>query len=254
MTARGFIRHRGGWRTPQEIELAEREERATIARAEWNARLKQLRKKLDDPATASAAAEQIRETVDPHAVPALAAALAAEPVEHVRSWYLESLSRIGSADSIRVLASTAIDHADRETRIVASEQLAERWASVAAPLVAAALADADNARLNRAAEVLGRLRDASSIGPLIAVLETNHVVTTGDGTPEGSTTATFTPSGNGGLSLGGNRQTKKITLRNSAVHEALVAITGVDFQWDVKAWRAWLAGRDLPADFDPRRD
>ena len=37
---------------------------------------------------------------------------------------------------------------------------------------------------------------------LIEVLETEHVVTVGGGPPEGSTTATFTPS-SGGLSMGG---------------------------------------------------
>jgi hypothetical protein len=37
------------------------------------------------------------------------------------------------------------------------------------------------------------------------------------------------------------------------VLEALVAITGVNFEWDAAAWRTWLASREAPADYDLRR-
>jgi hypothetical protein len=42
-------------------------------------------------------------------------------------------------------------------------------------------------------------------------------------------------------------------VRNDAVLEALVAITGVNFEWDSAAWRTWLASRESPADYDLRR-
>jgi len=252
MTGRGYIRHSGAWRTPQEIELLERSERTTTARREWTARLRRLRSQVDDPAASAAATEAIREMVDPHAVPALVAEVSREPVRSVRTWYLEALGRIGSADAIRALVVTAIDHADPETRLEAAEELAARHASQVVPAAVAALGDADNARVNRAADLLGRLGDASAVAALIEVLETRHKVVSSDGTPEGSTTATFTPAG-GGLSLGGNRQTRIVTVRNPSVHAALVSLSGVDFQWDTAAWRSWLANRDAPADFDPRR-
>ena len=253
MTARGFIRYRGAWRTPQEIELIERAERANLAEKQWVARLRRLRKQVDEPGSAASAAEEIRETVDPHAVPALAAAVAAEPVQRVRGWYLEALRRIGSPDAIRTLVVAAIEHADAETRLVAAEELvAGGHAALVVPMAVAVLGDPANARVNRAAELLGRLGDASSAAALIEALETRHTVTTSDGAPEGSTTATFTPSG-GGLSLGGNRQTRIVPVRNPSVHDALVGLCGIDFQWDATAWRAWLANRDAPAGFDPRR-
>lgn len=252
MTGRGYIRHSGAWRTPQEIELLERSERATLAQKEWAARLRRLRSQVEDPALSAAATEAIREMVDPYAVPAVVAEVSREPVRSVRAWYLEALGRIGSADAIRALVVTAIDHADPETRLEAAEELAARHASQVVPAAVAALGDADNARVNRAAELLGRLGDTSAVAALIEVLETRHTVVSSDGTPEGSTTATFTPTG-GGLSLGGNRQTRVVTVRNPSVHAALVALSGVDFQWDTVAWRSWLANRDAPANFDPRR-
>ena len=56
MSARGFIRYRGSWRTVQEIELIERAERVNVAHKEWVGRLERMRKRLDVPAQAEAAA------------------------------------------------------------------------------------------------------------------------------------------------------------------------------------------------------
>jgi hypothetical protein len=253
MAERGYVRHRGGWRTTQEIELLERTERTTLAQKEWNGRLERLRRQLDQPAQADLAAEEIREISDPAAVPAVATAIAREPVFQVRRWYVEALARIRSAEAAGVLVAVALDHADPETRIAAVERLAVGGAEVAAPALVAALGSADNARVNRAAEALGRLGHPATIGPLIDALQTQHVVVTGDGTPEGSTSATFTPAG-GGLSMGGGPKRAKVAVRNERVLEALVTLTGTNFAWDTGAWRAWLAARHAPpAGFDPRR-
>lgn len=252
MVARGFVRHRGSWRTVQEIELIERAERVNVAQKEWNGRLERMRKRLDQPAQAEAAAEEIREISDPFAVPALTAALAAEPHARVRALYVEALSRIRSPEAAQTLVAVAIDHADAETRILAVERLAAIDAAAAAGAILPALGGGDNGRINRAAAAVGRLGATVAVGPLIDVLETEHVVAT-DGPPEGSTTATFTPSG-GGLALGGGAKRRKVRLQNQQVLEALVTLTGADFSWDVDAWRAWLASRQSPPDFDPRRD
>ncbi|MEI7782011.1 MAG: hypothetical protein WCJ18_08830, partial [Planctomycetota bacterium] len=124
-----------------------------------------------------------------------------------------------------------------------------------------ALASPDNARVNRAAEAIGRLVGdspaagttlAGLIGGLIAALETQHMTLVGAGAPEGSTTATFTPAG-GGLAVGGGAKRVKTTVRNERVLEALVTITGANFEWNAAAWRAWLASCESPPDYDPRR-
>ena len=296
MSDRGFVRYRGSWRTVQEIELIERAERANLAQKEWNGRLERLRKQLDRSVQADQAAEEIREIADPFAVPALAAAVAAEPVFRVRSLYVEALGRIRSADALATLAVVAVDHADPETRIAAVERLVAIGPQPVLPMIVAALASPDNARINRAAEAIGRLVGESPsggstrgglvgalaaptrtltpgmglsiliesfivtviggmgsiVGALIAALETQHMAIVGDGTPEGSTTATFTPAG-GGLAVGGGAKRVKTTLRNERVLETLVTITGANFEWNAAAWRAWLASREAPPDYDPRR-
>jgi hypothetical protein len=252
MTARGFVRYRGMWRTVQEIELIERADRVNLAQKEWTIRLERLRKRLDDPRQAEAATEEIREIADPFAVPALAAALGKERMPRVRADYVEALSHIRGPEAMTALVSVAVDHADPETRILAAERLVDIGPEMAAQAIAGALGGADNARINRAAEALGRLGSVSAVGPLIGALETEHMVVVGGSGPEGSTTATFTPSG-GGLSMGGGPKRQKSRVQNQRVLEALVKITGENFDWNTAAWRAWQANRQVPNDFDPRR-
>ena len=252
MAARGFVRYRGMWRTVQEIELIERADRVNLAQKEWTIRLERLRKRLDDPRHAEAAVEEIREIADPLAVPALAAAVGKERMPRVRADYVEALSHIRGMEAMTALVSVAVDHADAETRILATERLVEISPGMAAQAIVGALGGADNARINRAAEALGRLGSASVVGPLIDVLETEHMVVVGAGSAEGSTTATFTPSG-GGLSMGGGPKRQKTRVQNQRVLEALVKLTGENFDWNTAAWRAWQANRQSPPDFDPRR-
>ena len=250
MAALGLVRHDGAWRTPQEIELAGRAERDAAARREWTKKIERLRRDLDRGD--GTAAEQLREISEPQAVPAIVAALATDRQGRVRGLYLEALSRIRTPEAGAALVVAALDHADPETRIAAVERLAALGAGLSSQAFVAALGSPDNARVNRAAEALGRLGDQSVVAALVNSLETRHVVMQGDGQAAGSTSATFTPAG-GGLSMGGGPKAVKVVVRNDRVLDALVALTGQNFAWDAAAWRNWLAARECPA-FDPRRE
>ena len=252
MEERGLVRYRGAWRTSQEIELLERSERETVAQKQWGPRLEKLRRRLDDPATSATAAEELREIVDPAAVPALAAAVAREGVPQVRAFLLEALARIGSPDAIAVILQVAIDHADPDTRLTAVERLQAIGPRIAEPACVAALGGADNARVNRAAEVIGVLGLSGTAAALVEALETEHVVIASDGRQAGQTSVAF-GSGGEGLSLGGGPKRGKVRLRNEAALGALVRITGQDFQWNLPAWRQWLASQELAEPVDLRR-
>ena len=253
MGERGFVRYRGAWRTVQEIELIERAERANLARKEWVTRLERLRRQLDQPATADRAAEEIRGIADVAAVPAVVAALGKEPVPRVRGWYVEALARIRSPDAVAALISAAVDHPDDDTRILATDRLVLIGPHAAVPPLVAALHGPDNARVNRAAAALGRLGVPTVAAPLIDALQTKHVVVQGGGSGEGAMTAGFTPDG-GGLSMGGGPKKGTVVANNARVLEALIALTGKNFEWDAPAWRTWLAStQSPPPDYDPRR-
>ena len=251
MAALGYQRYRGSWRTAQEISLIERAEAAKQGEVAARQRLERLRRELDRGSDPVGVAEQIRQTDDPLAVPALAAAVTSEPQARVRLLYVEALGGIGTPDAIGAIVTLTLDHPDGEVRHVATEQLVEHHAAWAVPPLIAALAGPDNGRINRAAAALGRLGDPRAIEPLIAALVTSHTtVTAGNG---GKTSVTFTPGG-GGLALGGGPKAATTIMQNRSVLEALTTLTAENFSWNVAAWRQWLAAQGLPPETDLRRD
>ena len=253
MTSRGFVRHKGAWRTSQEITLAERTEQAALARKLWGPKLEKLRRRLDEPAGAAEAAETLREIADPAAVPALAAALPREPVPQVRAWMLEALSRIGSPEALAVIVQAAIDHPDADTRATATERLGRLGPRLAEPVLVAALAGPDNARINRAAEAIGALGLSAAVPALVDALETEHVVAVSDGSQPGQTSVTFGNGGGEGLALGGGPKRSKVRVRNEGVLAALERITGQEHRWNEAAWRQWIGARDSEGPIDLRR-
>jgi HEAT repeat protein len=249
----GLSRYEGAWRTRQEIELLERADREAATAREWKARIEKLRSRLERPDEAERAKEELGAVSDPAAAPAVAAVLAQEPSQLVRGLFVEALGRTRSQDAFATLVAVALDHPDPETRLAATEQLAAIAPDVAAPRLVAALGSADNAQVNRAAEALGRLGVVSVAPALVASLETQHVTVPGAGGQPGPMSVTFTPSGSG-LSMGGGPKPVRVKARNEQVLAALVQLTGANFQWDIAAWREWLATQARPAaDIDLRR-
>ena len=64
------------------------------------------------------------------------------------------------------------------------------------------------------------------------------------------------PSGGGNsFSAGGRPQMIEKKLQNEAVLNALVALhPGINFGYDVEAWKRWYANKDRPTVLDLRRD
>jgi hypothetical protein len=253
MTALGYLRFRGAWRTVQEIELIEAGEERVRAEKAWMTRLERMRRDLDRPGQWETASEAVRGIVDPLAMPALRTAIASEPQRRVRVLFLEALAKVGGPGAIESLVAVALDHPDAETRAAAVERLSDQLAEGALPGLVAALGSPDNERLNRAAVALGSLGRQAAVPALVAALVTKHHAVTGDGRPEGSTSVTFGPGGSG-LSMGGGKRTQLSLVRNVQVLDALVGLSGVNFGFDIPAWQAWLSTRDVPVDADLRRD
>lgn len=253
MAALGYLRFRGAWRTVQEIEIIEAGEERVRAEKAWMSRLERMRRDLDRPGQWETVSEVVRGIVDPLAMPALRAAIASEPQRRVRVLFLEALAKVGGPGAIESLIAVALDHPDAETRAAAVERLDGPLAEGAIPGLVAALGSPDNGRLNRAALALGSLGREAAVPTLVATLITKHQSVTGDGRPEGSTSVTFGPGGSG-LSMGGGKRIQFSLVRNVQVLDALVALSGVNFGFDIPAWQAWLSTRDVPVDADLRRD
>ena len=97
----------------------------------------------------------------------------------------------------------------------------------------------------------------SAIGPLIDALITVHR-TRAPSPPPGQMSATFGkgPGGGGtGLSAGGKAPTIiENHVRNRVVLEALVALTGVNYGFDVPAWKKWFVAQKKRESIDTRRE
>ena len=108
--------------------------------------------------------------------------------------------------------------------------------------------------VTRAAIGLRRLNDTSAIEPLINALMTTHRVKIAPSNP-GQMSSTFGSDGSIGFSAGGSKgsiQTQKVW--NQPVLEALIQLTGQNFDFNVAAWKRWYAAQKASGDIDFRRD
>ncbi len=249
---RGLVHYRGKWRTPQEVELLEAQEKKERENGEWLARLKRLRVELESE-NSRQARQEILDIRDSKAVPALVAFLRAEPHRGVKLLYVETLGRIGDNLAIAALVSTTLKEPDVEVFHESVEQIVELKPPGAIRVYIEALKDNNNMRVNRAAYALGKLGDQTAIVPLIESLVTSHQTVvgsprTGAGTPLtttfsqvlGSDAAGPLPPGSPGLVAGGSPSVITQAVPNQEALAALVRLSGgVSFGFDKRAWSNW---------------
>jgi hypothetical protein len=254
MAQRGYVRYQGRWRTQQEIDLLEERRARELVEKEWYQKLKRWRGWLGTDRDLQAR-QHIAAIDDPHAVPALAAGLKQDTFVPARLLYIERLGRIGSTAAGLALAESAIDDAIDEVRLSCLDQLQKRKCPEAVAYFVGKLKSKDNRVVNRAGLALGRMGDSSAVAPLIDALVTTHRYRIVTGNP-GSISTTFPTggTGGGGLAMGGGPTIVTRQLTNQAVLDALVALSGTNFNYNQQAWRAWYASQRRPARIDARRD
>ncbi len=257
MEQRGFIRHRGRWRLPQEIALDEADDEQDGKVREWRTQIKRWRtwigKRREDEALAG-----LRALNDPLATDAIAELLPRESNPAIQRLYIEALGRIDTAAAANVLVKFALEIDDDEMRLLCLDQLrSSAHRALAVGHFVAALESSQVAIIRRAAVGLARLEDPAAIEPLIDALVTTHKVQV---TP--NTSGRLAPSfgsgprgSGGGLSVGGRPRIENRQVKNRPVLEALLALTdNVNFEFDQIKWRRWYAEKNVPADVNLRRD
>jgi hypothetical protein len=253
MARQGYVRHRGAWRLPQEIELERLQDAADQSAIEWRKKLRVwagwIRKGRErsgegqaeirgirDPAAADALAEELKDSKQPAAL---------------RKLYLEVLGGLGGPVAEAALTQVAVQDADEQIRDRCLDYLAE-WQSRFAVMAFVKLLEHDtNLAVRRAAIGLARLRDPSATMPLIEALFTEHKQVIGGS----GISPSFNSQGGGGLSVGGGPKVIKHTVKND---EALTALTvihpGINLQYDEKAWKQWYVRQNTPGRVQLRRD
>jgi len=253
MKSRGYVRYRGTWKSPQEIEAIKRREKQEELQRTWLANVRLYSGWLGGTRTEEArrAIEAIK---DPEAVPALGKYLAEDQRRPAQRLYAAALARIGSDEAIEQLAMHAIDNPDEDVRLTCLDHLKGQKRPGVVAYFCRRLGDANNVIVNRAGYALGAMNDPAAIGPLIDALVTTHKFRLPRNQP-GQTNATFgNVPGAGGLSVGSGPTTVRQSIRNPGVLDALIALCrDVNFQYDVSQWKAWHAAQAKQAPVDGRR-
>ena len=236
----GLELYRKQWRTPQEIELIERQSKRELLEKEWLAKIQRWRKQLDTD-KANSARQSIRAINDPLAVRPIADLFRKEPVRAVKRLYADVLARLRTVEAVHALIHATLNDPDVEVfhycldRLVALQvpHLAEEYID--------ALRDPSNVRVNRAAVALGQIGDRSAVSPLIDALITVHqrVLPGRPGMGPDATAATFTPDG-GNFVQNEGPKVQIVRVQNQQVLDALGRLSGGSgFGFDQKAWRYW---------------
>ena len=253
--ARGERRYKGRWRLPQEIELIQRKQRTQAAEQAWTIKIKMWRGWLGTDREPEAR-KNLLAIDDLHAVKALASGLKKEASPPLRALYVEVLAKIGTPEAIHTLATCSMEDPVEEVRLTCLDYLKKEKRPDVVACYVDKLKSKENRMVRRAAVGLGQMNDPTAIRPLIHALITTHKhkITTGGPGQINPGFGRGPGAPPGGLAVG--RQTRIIEHRiaNREVLDALVSLTGENFQYDVAAWRAWYASRRKHPAIDARRN
>jgi hypothetical protein len=256
MTKRGYVRYKNEWRLPQEVEQLENKKKFQVAQQEWCQKVKRWRGWLggdrDDQAR-----RNLRAIDDPMATKALVMGLRDDKDDGVRMLYVAGLAKLDTPDAAMALAVAAIADPVDEIRQTCLDHLQTKSRPEVVAYFVTKLKDKKNEVVKLAGVALGRMKDPSSVRPLIDALATTHKFIIASGGGSGSITPTFSKGpggGGGGLSVGNRPTVIHRQFENQSVLDALVAITGVNFVYDKQAWKDWYAAQHKPPPVDTRRD
>ena len=272
MTSRGYVKYKGRYVTPQELELLEKSAAELQAEREWYRKVRLWHGWLTRfPDRARDALVEFRRVRDPNAVAALQKYFAEETDRQMRGLYVEILEQIPGDKSAEALVRQSLLDADADLRTAALEALKPDQHERAMKLYIAELKNGLNPVVERAAAGLKQIGDDRAVPDLIEALVTTHRyrVTVPDPTNsysfggDGSfatAPAVLPPDVEMAMRLGqlpqgvivnkpnlGPVRTRQVTVkkdhRNANVLAALRELTGEDFGYDERTWQLWYTAQ-----------
>jgi len=259
MTARGYVRHNGKWLSAQEVELAQSKRELDTAQQEWCQKLKRWRGWLGTDRDQEAR-ENITGASDPMAVKGLALGLRDDKDSRARLLFVAALAKIDAPEAARAMAIASIYDSVEDVRLTCLDVLQTKKRPEVVSYYVTKLNSKKNTNeiINLAAVGLGRMKDPSAIGPLIDALVTTHKFKIVQAGGDGAMSPSFGKGPNGGgtgLAMGGGPKYRYQSIPNQSVLDALVALTGRNFNFDKQAWKYWYsAQKKAPDAIDARRD
>lgn len=267
MTSRGYVKHKGKYVLPQELELIQADERENESEKAWFKRIKMWSGWLDSDRgeRQAEAAQELSAIRDGDAVPALARTFRDDPNEQKRLLYVEVMTRIEGTKPLKPLLEQSLKDESQLVRTAAVRGVRETDVDAAVPIYIRALRNEANVMVNRAATALSQMGDDTVIPALIEALVTRHryrvmvpdqtMSVTSDGSMANPNAVAIPPDvagmlATGQLPYGVQVQTngppvrmKRVTVQkdeqNPSVLTALNLLTGENFGYDEQAWRNW---------------
>jgi hypothetical protein len=274
MQAQGYVRHKGRYITPQELEIIEKTQAELDAEREWFPKVRRwagwLTGRHEDRRRQGLS--ELRAIDDPSAVPALAKHLQDDSNKQVRALYVSILEEMPGDRPVPALVTQSLQDVDAEIRYNARRAIGRDRYGLAMPLYVRELKNDYNVIVRRAAAALQTVGDETIVPNLVDALTTTHryrvrVPEPGgnvgfgtDGTFAGGAGQVVLPPElqamlNSGQFVHGAvinlpntpRRTRVVTVnyehKNREVLEALQRLTGESFGFEKRAWRVWWAAR-----------
>lgn len=269
MLARGYVKYRGRYITPEEKMLLDNSQQDREKQLAWYEKIRVwsnwLTGRYDGPR--QKAINALADLTDPHAVPALQNFFGDKTNRDVRIVYINTLGQIASAEAVNALIELAVSEDDQGLRIRAIDQIPQEANAQAAQTLVSYLQNDNNLVVRRAASALKSLGDSQAVPYLIEALVTTHKyryavdapavgVTLGPGGVTSGLQAPLLPPGlEAGLRTGlispeniippqnpvsiKQWRTVRVDQQNPEVLEALNEITQVNFGYDERTWKLW---------------
>ncbi len=271
MTSQGYVKHKGKWMTPQEVELTEKTEAEREREEKWFQQVHLWKYWLTGSHAGRSrdALQTLRELKNPDAVAALVKNFQDEEDKRLRSMYVAILANIPGPKPVAALVTQSLHDVDYEIRYASLNSIKPEQYEAAVPLYIRELKNSVNAVVGRAGQALGRMADDRAVPQLIEALITTHQYQVRVPVP-GSPGFLANGGGmtNGGVSLPPQvaiglrtgqyngviinqpqtpQQTKVVTIereeQNREVLEALQKITGKNFGYNERTWKLWHAAQ-----------
>lgn len=281
--SQGYVKYKGRYITPQELELIEKTEAELDAERRWYRKVHVWRGWLTGRYSQKReeGLAELQKIDDPHAVPALRHKFSDDKNAKFRQLYVSILSQIPGDKPVPALVSQSLRDSDYEIRYSALNGLSPQQHDRAMLIFARELKNGYNSIVRRAGRGLERVGDERVVFNLIDALVTTHRyrirVPAHDRTMSFRTNGSFgNTSGvvlppeievmlrtgqlpNGvivqGSAVNRPQPTKVIRVKhshkNAEVLAALQKVTKADFGYDGRSWRLWWTAKKNGTIQDP---
>lgn len=274
MESQGYVKYKGKYITPQELELVEKTEEERKEERAWFQKVKLWSGWVRGASTADKAREgwlALESISDPHAAPAVTHHLSESDHREMRLLAVKILSHVGGDKAVPGLVKLSLRDEDHEVRYQAMQGLSPAQYARAVPMYIKELKSQYNPVVCRAGAALGSIGGDKAVAPLIDALVTSHTYQV---RVPGNPQPTYSFSTNGdfasGLSLPADLQARiaagqfpngviildgtpnsdvlktriidvTVNHQNAEVLAALQKITGKNFGYDKRTWHLWWA-------------